>query len=151
MQDTNVQPIDYTQVLTSAINSWWYLLTYLFPAAVYAIPAVKRWRFILWLAPVAFIAACCGYIVYWQSIDYALKDYYRKTGYMNTADTWYVFMPIFRGIPNAVFATVLCTLVAWIVSRRNVQNPEGNFGSRVHEDTAPSLDTSHNPYAPPRR
>ncbi len=150
MPFTDVQPIDYGDALTAAINSWWYLLTFLLPGCVYAIPAVKRWRYILWLAPVALIASCIGYFVYWRSIDYALVDYYQRTGYFNTADTWYVFMPIFRGIPNAMLATVACTLVGWFISRCGRHDPDTGVAYHEHEERHGDPIPSENPYEPPR-
>ena len=150
MPFTEVQPIDYGDALTAAINSWWYVLTFLLPAAVYAIPAVKRWRYILWLAPVAFVASCIGYFVYWRSIDYALMDYYQRTGYFNAADTWYVFMPIFRGIPNAMFATIACTVVGWFVSRRGRHDSDTSMAHNSRESRYGDSIESENPYETPR-
>ncbi|MCU0721364.1 MAG: hypothetical protein MUC83_16760 [Pirellula sp.] len=150
MQPTDVQPIDYGDALTAALNSWWYVLTFLLPAAVYAIPAVKRWRYILWLVPIAFLASCIGYFVYWRSIDYALMDYYHRTGYFNTADTWYVFMPFFRGLPNALFATFVCTVVGWFISRRRGHAPDTSLANCEQEGRHDVPNESENPYDPPR-
>lgn len=145
---TEAQPSDYPAALDAAIASWWYALTFLLPGLVYLVPAFFRWRYILWLIPVAFIASCFGYFLYWRSIDWALMDYYRRTGYFNTADTWYVFMPIFRGIPNALAATTICTLIGWRISLRWHQqitppDPTGNTSVHAHSN-------SSNPYEAPR-
>ena len=71
---TETQPNDYPAALDAAMASWWYLLTFVLPGLVYLVPAVTRWRYILWLIPVAFFAACFGCFVYWRSIDWALMD-----------------------------------------------------------------------------
>ena len=149
MPFTEIQPNDYDDVLPAAIGSWWYFLTFLLPAIVYVVPAIARWRYIVWLVPVAFIASCLGYFVYWLSIDYVLMDYYRKTGYLNTVDTWYVFMPIFRGIPNALVATAGCTFIGWAISRRGLFEPQNESQDRVHETKPPGYTSSDNPYEPP--
>ena len=145
---TETQPIDYPAALNAAIGSWWYVLTFLLPGLVYLFPAIVRWRFILWLIPVAFVASCVGYFVYWRSIDWALMDYYRRTGYFNTADTWYVFMPILRGVPNAVAATTVCTLIGWALSRRPANTNDSRPGASVASPELIRIETG-NPYEPP--
>lgn len=119
---TEIQPIDYPKYLEAAIGSWWYFLTLLLPGLVFLVPAITRWRYILWLVPLAFLASCFGYLVYWRSIDWALMDYYRRTGYLNSSDTWYSFMPLFRGVPNAIAATLGCAAAGWMVSQRGPTN-----------------------------
>lgn len=146
---TDIQPNDYIDTLSAAIGSWWFYLTYAFPALVYIVPSLRRWRYILALIPIAFIASCVGYIIYWCSIDYTLMDYYHRTGYFNTADTWYVFMPIFRGLPNAIAATVATSLVGWAVSKRPVAEADlvsPPSGSTLSDSAA--IDST-NPYSPP--
>ncbi|WP_146597593.1 hypothetical protein [Novipirellula galeiformis] len=147
---TEAQPSDYHAAFDAAIGSWWYLLTFLLPAFVFLVPAVTRWRFILWLAPVAFVASCFGYLVYWRSIDWALMDYYRRTGYFNTADTWYAFMPFFRGIPNALAATTACTLIAWALSLRPKRSLDSDAELSAGDVSAPNQFASANPYESPR-
>ena len=142
-------PNDYQAAFEAAIGSWWYLLTFLFPALVYLVPAISRWQHILWLIPVAFVASCFGYLVYWRSIDWALMDYYRRTGYLNNADTWYVFMPIIRGIPNALAATTVCTLIAWVVSHRRQRTVHMNTEPSEDDSSAANPLLSTNPYEPP--
>lgn len=148
--DTEIQPADYLLALENALNSWWYLLTFLLPALVYAFPALKRWRFTLLLFPVAFIAACVGYVVYWLSIDWALMNYYERTGYFNTADTWYVFMPFFRGIPNAIVATAITTVAAGILSLRPARNAREREEKYANDAYVVQKDVSVNPYTPPK-
>lgn len=145
----DVPPSDYGDAFDAAIYSWWYYLTFLFPAAVYAVPAIRRWRHVLWLVPVAFMASCVGYFVYWRSIDYALMAYYEKTGYFNTADTWYVFMPIFRGLPNVIVATFACTLCAWSISRRRLPGKQLEVTTSTKTEYRPRSIQSDNPYEPP--
>lgn len=145
---TETQPSDYAAAYDAAIDSWWYALTFLLPGLVYLVPAIVRWRYILWLIPVAFVASCMGYFVYWRSIDWALMDYYRRTGYFNTADTWYVFMPIFRGIPNALAATTICTLIGWVLSRRPSHGNANCPHPTVDSDDRRRAVTG-NPYEPP--
>lgn len=147
---TETQPSDYHAAFEAAIGSWWYLLTFLLPALVYFVPAVTRWRYILWLIPVAFVASCFGYLVYWRSIDWALMDYYRRTGYFNTADTWYVFMPIFRGIPNALAATTTCTLLGWAISSRPKRSPDIHTVPSADDTSSLTQIPSTNPYDAPR-
>ncbi len=113
---TDLPPDDYQATLTAAINSWLYYLTYLLPAAVNLIPVILRLRYTLWLVPFAFLVSGLGYFIYWQSIDVVLTNYYHKTGYYNTADTWFVFMPIVRGIPNVLLATAITTFLGWMFS-----------------------------------
>ena len=114
---TDIQPIDYPDVVSAAVYNWKYLLTFLLPAAVYVIPAIARWRYLLWLTPLAFAASCTGFFIYWRSIDYALMEYYQKTGYFNAADTWYSLMPFVYGLPSSLVATLGCTLIAWAFPR----------------------------------
>ncbi|QDT04845.1 hypothetical protein K227x_32420 [Rubripirellula lacrimiformis] len=147
---TEIQPNDYASALDAAIASRWYLLTFLLPALVYLAPAVVRWRYILWLIPIAFIASCVGYFVYWRSIDWALMDYYRRTGYFNSADTWYVFMPIFRGIPNVLVATTICTLVGWGISRRPKRRTELSIAPTAPPGSREPVNATGNPYEAPR-
>ena len=148
MLDT--QPSDYHDAFAAAIGSWWYFLTFLLPGMVYVLPAIKRWRYILWLIPVAFIASCIGYFIYWRSIDWALMAYYHKTGYFNTADTWYAFMPIFRGIPNALVATIACTMIGWLVSRRGLYETQIDTQTIAYDAPLADHIGSQNPYEPPR-
>ncbi|TWT51469.1 hypothetical protein Pla22_42470 [Rubripirellula amarantea] len=146
---TETQPGDYAAALEAAIGSWWYALTFLFPGLVYLAPAAMRWRHILWLIPLAFLASCVGYLVYWLSIDWALMDYYRRTGYLPAGDTWYVFMPFFRGLPNALVATTACTLVGWVVSLRRGRSLHVRSDSPSENEFPPLRKTSANPYEPP--
>ncbi|TWU44645.1 hypothetical protein Poly51_59140 [Rubripirellula tenax] len=147
---TETQPSDYVDAFDAAIGSWWYYLTFLLPGLVYLLPAAKRWRYILWLVPVAFIASCFGYLVYWRSIDWAFLDYYERTGYLETADTWYVFMPFIRGIPNALAATTVCTISAWAISCRPQRSMHMDLELLGCDSTSPNPTSSNNPYEPPR-
>lgn len=146
---TEIQPADYPDALASAINSWLYFLTYALPALIFLYPGVVRWRYTVWLAPFAFIASCFGYFVYWRSIDYELIDYYHKTGYYNVADTWYVFMPVFRGTPNVLLATATTTLGGWALSRRPTPLPRTDAPA-INCGDSPTDVRIDNPYAPPK-
>jgi hypothetical protein len=77
-------------------------------------------------------------------------DYYRRTGYFNTADTWYVFMPFFRGLPNALLATFVCTVVGWFISRRRGHTPDASIANSEKDGRHHVPVESENPYDPPR-
>jgi hypothetical protein len=147
---TEIQPHDYEEMLIAAINSWLYLLAYILPAAIFILPVALCWRYTAWLAPLAFLASCVGYFTYWQSIGTAMIEYSHRTGYFNNADTWYVFMPIFRGLPNVLFATAATTLLGWALSRRRRRQPKTDPQLPQRNHDPGFITPNDNPYTPPQ-